>query len=329
MNKFDSKHTIAIIGTAKNAGKTTALNALLKYFKNHKIAITSIGLDGEKIDQLTNLKKPSIHAYKGMIVATAKDTLSVITASYELLDELSINTPLGQIVIIKMLEDGDVLLAGPSSLYTLKKLKHTLSSYTLDHFFIDGALFRKSSAASHLSDGLILSTGAALNKNMQNVVHETKLLIDTLNLPTKNIKQIKETHLLLNNETIIEDEGTFLSDPMSLLKNAKNAKELRIKGAITNRLIEQLIANKSTIPSLEIILNDFTMINADLQMLQKLFLLGHTIKTIHQVPLLLLTINPTSPYFEGFDPILFEETMRQAIPGNIPIIDIKRKEFKL
>lgn len=328
MSNLSNYHTIAIIGTAKNAGKTTALNALLTDTKHQKIAITSIGLDGEKIDQLTNLEKPSIHAYKNMIIATAKDTLSVITSPYELLEELPINTPLGKITLIKLQKDGDVLIAGPSSLDDLKTLKNKLSTYNLDHLFIDGALFRKSSAASHLSDAIILSTGAALHQNMQKVIHETKSLINTMHLPNKDIKLIDETHLLLKNQEIIQDKGDFLANPSTLLSQAEFALELRIKGAITNRLIGQLIASKQTIPPLEIIINDFTMINADLELFQKLYLLGHTVKTIKQVPLLLLTINPTSPYFEGFDPVDFEEAMKQALP-DIKIIDIKRKEFKL
>lgn len=328
MSNLSNYHTIAIIGTAKNAGKTTALNALLTDTKHQKIAITSIGLDGEKIDQLTNLEKPSIHAYKDMIIATAKDTLSVITSPYELLEELPINTPLGKITLIKLQKDGDVLIAGPSSLDDLKTLKNKLSTYNLDHLFIDGALFRKSSAASHLSDAIILSTGAALHQNMQKVIHETKSLINTMHLPNKDIKLIDETHLLLKNQEIIQDKGDFLANPSTLLSQAEFALELRIKGAITNRLIGQLIASKQNIPPLEIIINDFTMINADLELFQKLYLLGHTVKTIKQVPLLLLTINPTSPYFEGFDPVDFEEAMKQALP-DIKIIDIKRKEFKL
>lgn len=328
MSNLRNTHTIAIIGTAKNAGKTTALNALLGALKTKDIAITSIGLDGEKIDQLTNLEKPSIHAYKGMIVATAKDTLKVITSPYAILDDLPINTPLGQIVLIKMLEDGDVLLAGPSSLAMLQKLKKALSHYKVDHFLIDGALFRKSSAASHIADGLILSTGAALHQNIQKVIHETTLLVDTFHLPIKVIDDIEETHLLLDDDTIVKDNGTFLSNPAFLLSKAWNAKELRVRGAITNRLIEELIYHKTTLPTLEIIINDFTMINAELDMFQKLYLLGHTVKTIKHVPLLLLTINPSSPYFEGFDPLYFEAEMTKALP-NVEIIDIKRKEFKL
>jgi len=328
MSKLSNYHTIAIIGTAKNAGKTTALNALLTYTKHHLVAITSIGLDGEKIDQITNLEKPSIHAYKGMIIATAKDTLSVITSPYKLLEETSINTPLGHVVVIKLLTDGDVLLAGPSSLDDLSLLKTKLTKYRLDHLLIDGALFRKSSAASQLSDAIILSTGAALHQNMQKVIHETKCFIKTMHLPTKDIQIIKETKLLLEDQTTIVDINDFLANPANLLSQAKNAKELHIKGAITNRLIDHLIAYKNNIPPLEIIINDFTMINADLDMFQKLSLLGHVVKTVKQVPLLLLTINPYSPYFEGFDPLIFEEEMNKALP-HTHILDIKRKEFKL
>ena len=326
MNSLSNYQTIAIIGTAKNAGKTTALNALLAKLKHKQVAITSIGLDGEKIDQLTKQEKPSIHAYKGMYVATARDTLAMITSAYQIVEDYPIQTPLGPIVLVEMLEDGDVLLAGPSSLHELTRLKDSLSKYDCDHFFIDGALFRKSSAASHLSDAMILSTGASLHKNMQKVIQDTKILIETISLTKKDLPKIKKTKLVLENSEVIYDQGTFLSKPNDLLSHAEHAKELHIQGAMTNRLIEELIANKDKIPSLEIILNDFTMIHADLDLFQKLHLLKHRVKLINQTPLLLLTINPTSPYFEGFDPQSFEEAMKEALPST-PIIDIKRKEL--
>jgi len=326
MNKV-KHHTIAFIGTAKNAGKTTALNAFLKTSKTKKIAITSIGLDGEKLDQLTNQEKPSIHAYRGMMVATAKDTLSKLLGSYKILEELPMQTPLGKIVLIELLEDSDLLVAGPSSLHELKQLKETIKTYHLDHFYIDGALFRKSSAASQLADAMVVSTGASLNQNMKTVIKQTKQLIETMNLPRKEIEEIEQTKLVLQ-DRVIYDEGDFLANPSSLLAQAKDAKELHIKGAITNRLIAEMIKQKRHIPPLEIVLNDFTMIQADLPIFQKLFLLKHQVKTVHHTPLLLLTINPTSPYFEGFDPMVFEEEMNKAL-DYVQVIDLKRKELSL
>ena len=58
---------VGIAGTAKNTGKTTALNALLRAAHEHGtlVGVTSIGYDGESIDTVTGLPKPSIFLEAG------------------------------------------------------------------------------------------------------------------------------------------------------------------------------------------------------------------------------------------------------------------------
>lgn len=69
--------SVAIIGMAKNTGKTFTFNQLLMEGQKRglKLALTSIGLDGEERDSLLRHKKPPITVFPGMIVATAKQLL--------------------------------------------------------------------------------------------------------------------------------------------------------------------------------------------------------------------------------------------------------------
>ena len=63
--------SIGVAGMCKNAGKTTALNYLIKEYRNDTIlGITSIGYDGEKQDEVTMMEKPRIRVYAGMFAAT-------------------------------------------------------------------------------------------------------------------------------------------------------------------------------------------------------------------------------------------------------------------
>ncbi|MBU4562316.1 hypothetical protein KKB17_02785, partial [bacterium] len=59
-----SSKVLGILGTAKNTGKTTTTSALLEIAnnKNLSVGITSIGYDGEDIDNITGLPKPRIFA---------------------------------------------------------------------------------------------------------------------------------------------------------------------------------------------------------------------------------------------------------------------------
>ncbi|MDY6895165.1 MAG: hypothetical protein SVO01_07110, partial [Thermotogota bacterium] len=63
--------SVSIVGLEKNTGKTETINYLLKTL-NKRIGITSIGLDGEPIVQLTSMPKPHIGIVKGTIFATAE-----------------------------------------------------------------------------------------------------------------------------------------------------------------------------------------------------------------------------------------------------------------
>ena len=68
--------SLAIAGTAKNAGKTTALNYLIDRFAQagERIGVSSIGRDGEAVDQITNRPKPRIRPPVGALVATSHES---------------------------------------------------------------------------------------------------------------------------------------------------------------------------------------------------------------------------------------------------------------
>src|SRR6266571_8493255 len=72
---------LALIGLAKNVGKTTATNHLLEtligenLYRAEELALTSLGLDGEATDALTGLPKPRYVPQAGLLVATAANLL--------------------------------------------------------------------------------------------------------------------------------------------------------------------------------------------------------------------------------------------------------------
>ena len=73
--------TISIVGMAKNAGKTTALNYLIEEAMDEgvRLGITSIGRDGETQDLVTGTEKPQIYLEQDTIV-------TVPTQLYEMAD---------------------------------------------------------------------------------------------------------------------------------------------------------------------------------------------------------------------------------------------------
>jgi len=93
----------------------------LSQLKDQSVGITSIGLDGEKIDQVTYMEKPRIHTKAGDIVATAEKTLEAFEASYEVVGQTDIRTSIGNIVIVKITIAGNALIAGSSTVSGMKR----------------------------------------------------------------------------------------------------------------------------------------------------------------------------------------------------------------
>jgi hypothetical protein len=109
-------HTVAVMGMAKNTGKTVALNHLLAQAAADDVAVglTSIGRDGEERDAVFNFPKPPVSVWPGTVVATARSTLQRARVRHKLIDATGIHSPMGEIVLVKVLEAGDMEVAGAS-----------------------------------------------------------------------------------------------------------------------------------------------------------------------------------------------------------------------
>ena len=167
--------TIAVMGMAKNTGKTVVLNHLLGETSRLDIpvGITSIGRDGESHDQVFRNPKPLIFVPKGTLIATAQDTLNRSRITWEKLVETTIDTPMGKIWIVKAEEDGELEVAGATR----------SSELGAKIIFLDGALGRSHHASPALADGVILATGAALGGGMQDVLRKTQERLEVLTFP--------------------------------------------------------------------------------------------------------------------------------------------------
>ena len=65
-------NSCSVVGMEKNTGKTVTLDYLLSNLPTaHRVAVTSIGLDGERKDQVFGTHKPEIHLRRGQLFATS------------------------------------------------------------------------------------------------------------------------------------------------------------------------------------------------------------------------------------------------------------------
>jgi len=332
INSLLPYNSISIIGMEKNSGKTTTLNYILKNLKGIKsIGLTSIGRDGEDYDRVTNTHKPRIYVEKGSLVATAKSLLCKCDITKEILATTGITTSMGEIIIIRALSNGFVDIAGPSYNSALIKVRDLMLNFGCDLILIDGALSRKGSAGSLVSEATILATGASFSPDLIKVIEESSHNVKMLQLPKcpEKIENLSRQILkvgkigLIDTELNIEvlDLPTSLNSYREIVDAVKtNHKYLVLSGAVSKGLIESIIQNRELFKNFTIIIEDGTKTFIDSNIYYKLSMIPIKLEVLDSINLLFLTCNPTSPYGYSFESDKFCNLLKTSI--DIDVIDV-------
>lgn len=332
LNNVSKFSVITIIGLAKNVSKTTTLNYIIKNLKNFKLGLTSIGRDGEKYDIITELPKPRIYVKPGTIIATARQSFEASEIKTELLKTTEFNTPLGEVLILKALGDGLVELAGPSTNKNLKKLCLELKELGCDLILIDGAFDRRSYATPIISNATILSTGASVSENMQNVIDLTTHVVDILNLESEKEKKISDIARNLFEKAkvgVIDKQNNVkiltVLTPLDAAKEIsenldENSNYVIINGAITDKLLEDIMNMSNNYKGVTFLVEDATKLFLSRNLMVKFQKKGGIIKVLHHINVIAVTINPTSPLGYQFEKEKFLDLMKKNL--NIPVYDL-------
>lgn len=321
---IDGVDTLGIIGLSKNSGKTTTLNAILNLYQNLKIGLTSIGLDGEDLDQVNFLPKPKINVRKGMVVATASGCLEACNVNFETLEITGMRTALGHIQIIEILSDGHMMVAGPTTNNELNQVIGLMKK-RVDKIFIDGAFNRMTFANIESIDAIVLATGAAEGPIMSQTINKTEMIVDFFNLEkSQHLTDIPEASLIIKSGS---HHYTFDNKKISTLKHVltdinEKVEWMYIKGAITPRYVELFI--QKMIMDFNLICDDPTKLlitHSDFINVEKLKI---NMTTIHPCPLLFVTINPFSPNGNHYNDDEFIKQMRKAV--DVPVYNVMKME---
>lgn len=167
----DEARVVGIAGTAKNTGKTTALNALVAeaHARGAGVAATSIGYDGEAVDNVTGLPKPRIVLHPGALATTARSC--VPPRGWEVLAGTGAWTALGEVLLVRCLEAGPIVLAGPNRRSELARVVARMQELGPAVTLVDGALNRL--APMSVASCFVLATGAARTPDPAALVRET------------------------------------------------------------------------------------------------------------------------------------------------------------
>ncbi|HKL13890.1 MAG TPA: hypothetical protein VJ907_09820 [Halanaerobiales bacterium] len=331
--------TVSIIGLAKNTGKTVTLNQLIEelYLKGYKLGLLSYGRDGESIDLITGQAKPPVKVYPGNFFITAERALKGSQLKYKKITSTDISSTMGNVNLYQSLSEGEVQLVGINRLSQLMYVKGELIN-RVDYLLIDGALDRRSSALPKISGAVVLSTGAVIGQDIEDVVSKTKYEVEKLKLKTisNNDELIILQKFAQKNESILwtnDDEIISFKTPTSLLllkeikkylkENRSEVKYIFINGAFTNTISRKIIELNLDKPT--VLIPDATKIFLDQMEYNKLLKNNIWVNVLYPLNLIALTINPYNP--EGKD--LDDDKLLDNIKNNfnIPTFNVKSKEY--
>jgi len=313
------------MGMAKNTGKTTTLNHLVSLFSGYVTALTSIGLDGEAIDQITMLPKPDVSVTPGMLVATAQACLEQGDAKVEILELIGSDTPLGRIAVARIISEGRIVLAGPVTNSLLGTTINALQKAGADKVLVDGAFDRKAFSGLMTFEGIVLATGAALSPDMETVIDKTRRMAMLYSLPVTSwmdaLPDVPCQVMSGPKDIILPDK-----DPARLKETIMDVREtldvVSCKGAFSARMAHALITTRAK--GYTLVIDDPSKWVAGDDALRRITALGCRIEVRRRIPLLLVTTNPFSPVGAPFDARTFEQRMKDVL--DIPVIDVLRKE---
>ncbi|MBC7194824.1 MAG: hypothetical protein H5U37_04130 [Caldisericia bacterium] len=280
---------LSIIGLSKNCGKTTTLIKIIEKLEreNLKICITSIGIDGERFDHLYFFEKPLIYLKKNFYVITSEGSLKESDIEYTILKRFNIETPKGELLLLKVEKEGHVEVSGPYIGKDLENILSQIKEYNFDLIIIDGAIDRKVSIK--YSDGIILQTGLNIVDEKIDVIDETLFYKEIFSLEKvdedlknliKDIKgnfkfiHIKEGKTISSNE-LKDFNGDFLYVNGALTDSIlKEIMDKNIKNVIVDHPYNILISSK--------LFNDFLKRKGKIFVLKRVNLLGISFSSFNQ-----------------------------------------------
>ncbi|MGV8145502.1 MAG: hypothetical protein ACLKAK_00915 [Alkaliphilus sp.] len=330
---------ISVVGMSKNAGKTVTLNYLIEKFDEigAVIGITSTGRDGEKLDIVTKTEKPTIFVMKNTIIASAKEALLKSSAKLEILEITNSRTSLGEVVIARVKGSGYVEIAGPETNTQIKMAASKMLDYGAEIVVLDGAINRKTAAAPTISEATILATGAALSRDMNNVIEETVFQVELYSLEAVKEDELKiglsksfkdKEFIIIDNEgksELINITTTLSSGRVIGEAINEDSKYVVLSGSIVYKTFEDIVPVAENYKDVIYIVQDATKIFVSSREWKMLKKKGISIRVMDKINLLAVTLNPYSPYGYNFDSKDFLHALKKRLP-KIAVIDVVEGE---
>jgi hypothetical protein len=329
---------VALVGLAKNTGKTVTLGAILSELetRGETIGVTSIGRDGEASDALDDaIAKPPIRLPAMALVATTEPLLERSDARVEVALRTEHRTPLGRVVVARLLERGAVEVAGPTAAQDVGEVVETMRGLGAERLLVDGSIDRRAGASPRLADGVVMSTGAVLSADIDQLVRRTKAAVELLTLAAVADPDLYARAAALRTSALVPEAGgpiplessivhDRVEEIVPLLRARGDVRAVIVRGALCEPLLDQLGRVRRTAP-LTVIADDATRVFLQRGTCARYRARGIELAVLQPIPLLAVTTNPVAPLRHRFGPHELRARIADELPG-VPVLDVLAEE---
>jgi hypothetical protein len=340
---------LALVGLAKNTGKTETLAALLRELEDEgrRIGVTSVGRDGEEHDVIDmRIEKPRVRLPTDSLVATTDGLLSASGIAHNLLENTGVRTPLGPVLIARLKAPGTIEVAGPSAAADVRAVSDAMLGHGAEQVLIDGAIDRRAASSPAVTDGLLMSTGAVLSEDLDGVVSRTRDAVELVRLPRledARLRALAERAPAGGHASAAESQAASMlvgSDyqPVELaprfvlrsdaeqiaatLDANATARWLIVQGALPEPFLSALLrARRTRDGAFGVVVADSTRVFLSERGPEWYRRQGLEIHALEPISLKALTVNPVAPQSHRFDSAELRALLAQEING-VPLFDV-------
>jgi hypothetical protein len=312
---------LALVGLAKNTGKTVTLAAILAEHAagSHTVGVTSIGRDGERHDVIdARIEKPSIELQAGALLASTGALLRASGLAHERIEQTGVRTPLGEVVLARLSEPGAVEIAGPSAAADVRAVAERMLALGAERVLIDGAIDRRAASSPAVADGLVMATGAILSEDIEEVANATRDAVDLVRLARTSADA--DSLVTLSRRLVLSANPAEIA---ALLRERPDANAFAVAGALSERFLDGLLAARSERAGreLRIVVGDPTRVFLSRRGPRWYARQGIAIEVLRTIDLLAITVNPVAPQSHRFESRRLRELIAATIP-DVPVLDV-------
>ncbi|GAB4300896.1 MAG: hypothetical protein Kow0090_16430 [Myxococcota bacterium] len=241
------REPLFFVGTAKNSGKTTAMNALLKLYRGGRRpspGFLSVGVDGEEKDEIYGHEKPPVYVEEGDIISTTAQALSESSCDFRVLSSPSFGSGDGRTVIAMATTGGRVLLVGADTNAQVKALVSEMFRLGAGKVFIDGAFDRRTQIALDIPVAIVLVAAPETGEDILAFAERVAATAALYRLPVRRLN--KDFHLAPSELAIKKSRETIIYDTQKWRElgaeertvAGESADEILFGGALTDSIVD-------------------------------------------------------------------------------------------